>query len=116
MQLQKTSLRNNHHQQNSHHQSHDLIGGNDHDAEEKEEESSSETSGVTGLGMGRIQSGLATPEPMDEGVTTSNAHAGSSMGGVEEGQTDSISGQRATAREGGDETMSDISGMYMELQ
>jgi hypothetical protein len=116
MQLQKTSLWNNHHQQKSHRQSHDLIGGNDDDAEEKEEESSSETSGVTGLGMGRIQSGLATPEPMDEGVTTSNAHAGSSMGGVEEGRADSISGQRATAREGGDETMSDISGMYMELQ
>lgn len=79
-------------------------------AERREQEAeSSGTSGVTGDGIGRV----GVPEPMDEGVT-SNVQQASSTNSIE-GRTDSCGGQRGGTREGGDETMSDVSGLKFGL-
>lgn len=67
---------------------------------------SSGTSAVTGDGAGRTQAGVL--DPMDEGVI-SNIQ-GSFSASIET-RTDSAGGQRGGTREGGDEVMSDVSGM-----
>jgi autophagy-related protein 11 len=77
-------------------------GGREEDGE------SSETSALTGDGGGRAQGSLGVPEPMDEGMI-SNIQ-GSSSASIET-RGGSMSGRRGGTREGGDEVMSDVSGM-----
>lgn len=74
----------------------------------EEDADSSGTSAVTGDGVGRTQGGAGVPDPMDEGMI-SNIQ-GSSSASIET-RTDSVGGQRGGTREGGDEVMSDVSGM-----
>lgn len=74
------------------------------------EQGTSETSGITGDGTGRMQGGVVIPEPMDEGMT-SNIQASSTTS--INARTDADGGQRRSTREGGDEVMSDVSGMLL---
>lgn len=74
----------------------------------EEDADSSGTSAVTGDGAGRTQGSAGIPDPMDEGMI-SNIQ-GSSSASIET-RTDSVGEQRGDTREGGDEVMSDVSGM-----
>lgn len=94
---------------------HDRGHRRSHDSEEFDQvqertdqgQDSSETSGITGDGVGRVQRGVGIPEPMDEGMV-SNMQANSTAS--IDTRTDSGGGRREGTREGGDEVMSDVSG------
>lgn len=67
----------------------------------------SETSGVTGDGTGGMQGGAGVADLMDEGVVSNNqANSSNSI----DTQAEFVGDQRGSTREGGDETMSEVSG------
>lgn len=66
-----------------------------------------ETSGVTGDGTGGMQGGAGVADLMDEGVVSNNQASSSNSIDI---QAEFVGDQRGSTREGGDETMSEVSG------
>lgn len=106
MQLQKHGSVERH--ERSRRKSHDPGEFEQVEGRREEDADSSGTSAVTGDGTTRTQGGAGVADPMDEGMI-SNIQ-GSSSASIDT-RTDSVGAQRGSTREGGDEVMSDVSGM-----